>query len=66
VDAQDVIDVLVAKGRERLQELEASLPDRVTEAVNHEGLPEHRGPRGPRPADAPADDANTPTTDAGA
>ncbi len=46
VDVQTVIDALVAHATERLNELEASLPDRMTELVNREGLPEHDG-RGP-------------------
>jgi hypothetical protein len=62
VDPQDVIDALVAKGMERLKEMEANLPDRVTEAVNREGLPQRpEGHRGPRPDGAP-DQATTTTT----
>jgi transposase-like protein len=43
VDLQTVIDALVAAGTERLQELEASLPDRVTELVNRTDWADHRG-----------------------
>jgi hypothetical protein len=44
VDVQVVIDALVADATERLEELEASLPERMTDLVNREGLPEGRGP----------------------
>ena len=58
VDVQTVIDALVTEGTARLEAMKAALPDRVTEMVNREGLPERgpRGHRGPRPADARADD----------
>jgi len=64
VDVQTVIDALVAEGTARLEAMQAALPDRVTEMVNREGLPDRgpRGHRGPRPADAPAEDT-TSTTD---
>lgn len=64
VDLQTVIDALVANGTERLEEAIAELPDRMTELVNREGLPD-RGrpgrpggfhPGGPAP-DAADDDA---------
>lgn len=69
VDVQDVVDALVAKGTERLEQAIAELPERARELVDREGLPERRGPGGPggfghgprdeAPADAPApaDDA---------
>jgi hypothetical protein len=44
VDLQTVIDALVAAGTAHLQELEASLPDRVTELVNRTDWADH-GPR---------------------
>jgi hypothetical protein len=49
VDVQVVIDALVAAATERLEELEASLPERMTELVNKEGWGDHEGPgrRGP-------------------
>jgi hypothetical protein len=47
VDVQTVIDALVADATTRLEEAIAKLPDRMTELVNHEGLPDHRGPGGP-------------------
>lgn len=66
VDPQTVIDALVAEGKERLAEMEATLPERVTDLVNREGLPArgmHRGPRGeagvPSADEAPADAATT-------
>jgi len=47
VDVQTVIDAMVADATDRLV---ADLPDRITELVNREGLPEggpgHAGPRG--------------------
>ena len=46
VDVQTVIDAMVAAGTERLQAAIDDLPDRVAEAVQREGLPEH-GPGGP-------------------
>jgi hypothetical protein len=45
VDLQTVIDALVTAGTERLQALEASLPDRVTELVNRTDWADHGGPR---------------------
>jgi hypothetical protein len=57
VDVQTVVDALVAEGMARLEQLEAELPDRVAELVEREGLPERRGPHGPRgerPAHTPA------------
>jgi hypothetical protein len=47
VDVQVVIDALVADATDRLEEAISNLPDRMTEVVNREGLPEHRGPGGP-------------------
>jgi uncharacterized protein YidB (DUF937 family) len=52
VDVQTVIDALVAQATERLDEIEANLPDRMTELVNNAGLGDHRpgghgGPGGP-------------------
>jgi hypothetical protein len=47
VDVQTVIDALVANGTERLEEAIAELPERMTELVNREGLPDRRGPGGP-------------------
>jgi uncharacterized protein YidB (DUF937 family) len=44
VDIQTVIDALVAEATDRLHELEASLPARMTELVNKEGLGDHEGP----------------------
>lgn len=44
VDLQTVTDALVAAGTKRLQELEASLPDRVTELVNRTDWGQHDGP----------------------
>lgn len=62
VDVQKVIDAMVAEGKARLEAAIAALPDRVTEVVNREGLPQRpdgpRGDHGPR-AD---DDATTSTT----
>jgi hypothetical protein len=55
VDLQVVVDALVAVGTERLEQAIEELPERVDELVQREGLPE-RPHRGPRPADAPADD----------
>jgi polyhydroxyalkanoate synthesis regulator phasin len=46
VDVQTVVDALVAEATARLSELEASLPERMTELVNREGLPERHGPGG--------------------
>lgn len=48
VDLQTVIDALVAAATEELEELEAELPERMTDFVNREGWGEHDGPgRGP-------------------
>lgn len=38
VDVQDVVDALVAQATERLDEIEAALPERMTDLVNREGL----------------------------
>jgi polyhydroxyalkanoate synthesis regulator phasin len=38
VDVQDVVDALVAQATERLDEVEAALPERMTDLVNREGL----------------------------
>ena len=46
VDVQIVIDALVADATERLEALQASLPERMTELVNRTGWGEHDGPRG--------------------
>lgn len=46
VDVQTVVDALVADATERLEELQASLPERMTELVNRTGWGEHDGPRG--------------------
>lgn len=42
VDVQDVIDALVADASARLDELQAELPDRMTELVQRTGWGEHR------------------------
>ncbi|HEX4867628.1 MAG TPA: hypothetical protein VFV32_08360 [Acidimicrobiales bacterium] len=47
VDVQVVIDALVAQATEHLNELEASLPDRMTALVNREGWGQGPGGRGP-------------------
>ena len=47
VDVQDVIDALVADATERLAEIEAALPERMTELVNRTGWGEHDGRGGP-------------------
>jgi len=49
IDVQVVIDALVAAATEHLEEMEASLPERMTELVNKEGWGDHEGPgrRGP-------------------
>ena len=44
VDVEIVIDALVAAATQRLEELEASLPERMTELVNKEGWGDHEGP----------------------
>ncbi len=46
VDVQTVIDALVANGTERLEEAIEGLPERMTELVEREGLPD-RGRGGP-------------------
>jgi polyhydroxyalkanoate synthesis regulator phasin len=38
VDVQEVVDALVAQATARLEEVEAALPERITEMVNREGL----------------------------
>jgi hypothetical protein len=43
VDVQTVIDALVAEATQRLDELEASLPERMTELVNRQGWADHEG-----------------------
>ena len=43
VEAQTVIDALVAEATTRLEGLLAELPDRVAEAVNRKGPPNHEG-----------------------
>lgn len=47
VDVQDVIDALVTNGTERLEGAIAELPDRMSELVEREGLPERGGRGGP-------------------
>lgn len=44
VELQVVIDALVAAATERLEEVEAALPERMTELVNRTGWGEHRRP----------------------
>lgn len=44
VEAQTVIDALVAKVTTHLEGLLAELPDRIAEAVNRQGPPDHAGP----------------------
>lgn len=46
VDVQTVIDALVAQATERLNEIEAALPEHMTDLVNRTGWGEHR-PGGP-------------------
>ncbi len=46
VDVQAVIDALVAEATERLEEIEAALPEHMTDLVNRTGWGEHR-PGGP-------------------
>jgi uncharacterized protein (DUF433 family) len=46
VEPQTVIDAMVANGTDRLNEAIAELPDRITEMVNREGLPERGGRHG--------------------
>ncbi len=57
VDVQTVIDALVAAGTERLEQAIAALPEKASELVEREGLPERRGPRRPRDAANDAADA---------
>ena len=45
VDPQEVVDALVADATARLDELEASLPDRMTDLVNREGWGDGPGGR---------------------
>lgn len=47
IDVQVVIDALVADATERLAEIEAALPERMTELVNRTGWGEDDGPGGP-------------------
>lgn len=47
VDVQAVIDALVADATTRLEEAITNLPDRMTELVNREGLPDRGRPGGP-------------------
>lgn len=47
VDVQTVIDALVAHATERLDELEASLPERMSDLVNREGWGDGPGLGGP-------------------
>jgi hypothetical protein len=54
VDVQVVVDALVADATERLAEIEAALPERMTELVNRAGLPDRGPDRHPhRPANGP-------------
>jgi hypothetical protein len=65
VELSTVTDAMVADGTAKLQEMIAKLPDRIDEAVQRKGLPDHPGGPGPRhDGDAPADDDTTTTTDA--
>lgn len=64
VDKQDVIDALVAEGTERLEQAIEELPERAAEAVEREGLPEHRGPGGRGHGPRPSDGEQPPTEDA--
>ncbi len=60
VDVQTVVDALVAEGTQKLEAAIAALPERVSELVQREGLPDrpHRhGPRDDTADDATADDA---------
>lgn len=56
VDVQTVIDALVTAATERLAEIEAALPERVTELVNRSGWADGR-PRRPGHGPASADSA---------
>ena len=47
VEVQTIIEALVADATTRLEEAITNLPDRMTELVNREGLPDRDGPRGP-------------------
>lgn len=62
VDPDTIVDALVAQATERLEEIEAALPERMTELVEREGwgerfpgrvrgFPEHGELPGPRPWD---------------
>ncbi|MFZ6004353.1 MAG: hypothetical protein ACOYXM_10530 [Actinomycetota bacterium] len=53
VDVQVVIDALVADATERLEEIEAALPERMTELVNRTGWGDHDGPGRPGPGRHP-------------
>jgi hypothetical protein len=65
VPVQTVIDAMVAEGKTRLEAAIAALPDRVTTAVNRQGLPQRPdGPRGGDHGPRPDDDATTSTTTA--
>jgi len=44
VDVQTVIDAMVAEATARIEATLAELPDRITDLVNREGLPERNGP----------------------
>ncbi|MDP1821585.1 MAG: hypothetical protein Q8K58_17060 [Acidimicrobiales bacterium] len=59
VDVQTVIDALVAEGRARLEAMLAELPERATELVNREGLPERHGRGGHRSAAQRAEPTGT-------
>jgi hypothetical protein len=63
VDVQAVVDALVTEATARLAEIEAALPERMTELVNRPGLPDRRPGRHHEPhteagAEAPAGDAS--------
>lgn len=47
IDVQTVIDALVAAATEELEELQAELPEHMTDIVNREGWGEHDGPGRP-------------------
>lgn len=63
VDVQTVIDALVADATARLEELEASLPDRMTDVVNRTDWGERRHP-GPRPWSRAGGEGDPPAPDA--
>ena len=44
VDVKTVIDAMVAEATARIEAALAELPDRITDLVNREGLPERNGP----------------------